>query len=96
MISPSLHPDPVTARFQTRGRWAFGLTGRTVFLLLLGFLGIVPGFWDARLAYSMLAWDALVLLVALLDGLRLPAPPRWLPPALGPMRPHLIPIPRSN
>jgi len=34
----------------------------------------VPGFWDARLAYSMLAWDALVLLIALLDGLRLPAP----------------------
>jgi uncharacterized protein (DUF58 family) len=74
MISPSLHPDPVTARCQTRGRWAFGLTGRTIFLLLLGFLGIVPGFWDARLAYSMLAWDALVLLIALLDGLRLPAP----------------------
>ncbi|HME56771.1 MAG TPA: DUF58 domain-containing protein, partial [Terracidiphilus sp.] len=33
----------------------------------------VPGFWDGRLAYAMLAWDGLVLLFALLDGLRLPA-----------------------
>ncbi len=74
MISPSLHPEPVTAPFQPRGRWGFGLTGRTIFLLLVGFLGIVPGFWDARLAYSMLAWNFLVLLATWLDGLRLPAP----------------------
>jgi uncharacterized protein (DUF58 family) len=39
----------------------------------VGFLGLVPGFWDSRLAYSMLAWDLLVLLFAFLDGLRLPA-----------------------
>jgi uncharacterized protein (DUF58 family) len=43
-------------------------------LLLIGFLGLIPGFYDYRLAYSMLAWDSLVLLFALLDGLRLPAP----------------------
>jgi uncharacterized protein (DUF58 family) len=36
-------------------------------------LWLIPGFWDGRLAYTMLAWDALVLLAALLDGLRLPA-----------------------
>jgi uncharacterized protein (DUF58 family) len=73
MISPSLHPGPIRAAFEPRGRWAFGLTPRSVALLAAGFLGLVPGFWDARLAYSMLAWDSLVLLFALLDGLRLPA-----------------------
>ena len=74
MISPSLHPGPVRAAFERRGRWAFGLTVRSIGLLLVGFLGLIPGFWEPRLAYSMLAWDFLVLLFALLDGLRLPAP----------------------
>jgi len=46
MISPSLHPDPVSAVCERRRRWGF----------------------------AMPAWDALVLLAALLDGLRLPAP----------------------
>jgi len=39
----------------------------------MGFVWLVPGFWDGRLAYAMPAWDGLVLLFALLDGLRLPA-----------------------
>jgi uncharacterized protein (DUF58 family) len=72
MISPSLHPGPVRAICQPRSRWAFGLTPRAISLLLAGFLGLIPGFWDPHLAYSMLAWDFLVLLFALLDGLRLP------------------------
>jgi uncharacterized protein (DUF58 family) len=74
MIAPSLHPAPIHAAFQPRSRWAFGLTLRSISLLLIGFAGLLPGFWDPRLAYSMLAWDFLVLLFALLDGLRLPAP----------------------
>ena len=73
MISPSLHPGPVRAAFEPRGRCAFGLTPRTIALLLVGFLGLVPAFWDSRLAYSMLAWGLMVLLFAFLDGLRLPA-----------------------
>ena len=72
MISPSLHPDPITAPCQPRRRWAFGLTPRTIWLLIAGFALLVPGFWDGRLAYSMLAWDALVLAAAFLDGRRLP------------------------
>jgi hypothetical protein len=55
VIAPSLHPGPVRADFEPRSRWAFGLTPRTVVLLLAGFVGLLPGFWDARLAYSMLA-----------------------------------------
>ncbi|MDR3772279.1 MAG: DUF58 domain-containing protein [Terracidiphilus sp.] len=74
MIAPSLHPAPITAPFERRSRFAFGLTPRTIALLLVGFLGLIPGFFDPRLAYSMPAWDGLVLLFALLDFLRLPAP----------------------
>jgi uncharacterized protein (DUF58 family) len=73
MISPSLHPAPSHAPFEPRGRWAFGLTTRGITLLTIGFLGLVPGFWDGRLAYSMVAWDLLVLVFAVWDGLRLPA-----------------------
>ena len=41
-------------------------------LLTAGFLLLVPGFWESRLSYAMFVWDALVLVAALLDGLRLP------------------------
>ncbi|MDE3200861.1 MAG: DUF58 domain-containing protein [Acidobacteriota bacterium] len=54
----------------------FGLTARTFALLIAGFVLLLPGFWDGRLAYSMLAWDVLVILAALLDGLRLPSAAR--------------------
>jgi uncharacterized protein (DUF58 family) len=90
MISPSLHPAPVSAVCERRRRWSFGLTARTIGLLLIGFAWLIPGFWDGRLAYTMLAWDGLVLSFALLDGLRLPAAAQltasrsWLnAPALG-------------
>jgi uncharacterized protein (DUF58 family) len=73
MIAPSLHPAPVSAVCEQRRRWGFGLTPRSIVLLLAGFVWLIPGFWDGRLAYAMLAWDVLVLLAALLDGLRLPA-----------------------
>jgi uncharacterized protein (DUF58 family) len=73
MILPSLHPAPVSAVCERRRRWAFGLTPRTIGLLLAGFVWLVPGYWDWRLAFAMPAWAALVLLAVLLDGLRLPA-----------------------
>jgi len=73
MNLPSLHPDPIRAVCERRRKWwAFGLTPRAIALLLAGFVWLIPGFWDGRLAYAMLGWDALVLLAALLDGLRLP------------------------
>jgi uncharacterized protein (DUF58 family) len=74
MISPSLHPAPVSAVCERRRRWSFALTPRSIGLLLVGFVWLIPGFWDGRLAYAMPAWDALVLLFTLLDGLRLPTP----------------------
>lgn len=72
MIHPSLRPGPVRAACEQRRRWGFGLTPRTIGLLAAGFLWLLPGFWDGRLAYATLAWDGLVLLAALVDGLRLP------------------------
>jgi uncharacterized protein (DUF58 family) len=72
MISPSLHPEAVRAACERRRRWGFGLTPRAIGLLAAGFLWLIPGLWDGRLAYAMLVWDALVLVAALLDGLRLP------------------------
>src|ERR1700758_5204917 len=75
MIAPSLQPERVSATCEPRRRWSFGLTPRTIALLAAGFLWLLPGFWDSQLSYGMLAWDALVLLAALLDGLRLPRAP---------------------
>ena len=68
----SLHPGPVRAACERRRRWSFGLTPRSIGLLIAGFFWLIPGFWDERLSYAMLGWDGLVLLAALLDGRRLP------------------------
>ena len=74
MISASLHPETVRATCKPRGRFAFGLTPRTIWLLVGGLALALPGFFSARLGYGMLVWDALVLVAALWDGMRLPAP----------------------
>ncbi|MGB6686416.1 MAG: DUF58 domain-containing protein, partial [Terracidiphilus sp.] len=78
MISPSLHPQPVRAACEPRRRWAFGLTPRTIALLIAGFAWLIPGFWDWRFAFAMPAWDALVLIAAVLDGARLPKPSQFI------------------
>ncbi len=72
MIASSLHPQPVRAVCEPWRRWGFGLTPRTLGLLTAGFLLLIPGFWESRLSYAMLVWDALVLLASGLDVLRLP------------------------
>jgi uncharacterized protein (DUF58 family) len=75
MISSSLHPDAIRADCKPRSRWlSFGLTARTIWLLVAGLLLALPGFFDTRLAYAMLVWDVLVIVAALFDGLRLPRP----------------------
>lgn len=74
MIAASLHPESVQAVCRPRGRFAFGLTTRALGLLAAGMLFALPGFFDSRLAYGMLAWDALVIAATLWDGLRLPGP----------------------
>lgn len=76
MIALSLHPPSVRAACRPRGRFAYGLTPRAIALLVVGLLLALPGFFDARLAYAMVAWDALVFAAIVLDALRLPAPSR--------------------
>jgi uncharacterized protein (DUF58 family) len=74
MTSGSFHPESVGAVCRPRGRFAFGLTPRAIWLLVAGLLFALPGFFDSRLGYSMLLWDGLVIAAALWDGMRLPAP----------------------
>ena len=73
MISSSLHPEPISAACVPRGRLAFGLTPRAIWLFAAGLLLALPGFFHASWGLGMIEWDALVLLAAILDGLRLPA-----------------------
>jgi len=74
MISASLHPETVRAVCRPRGRFAFGVTPRTIWLLAAGLLLALPGFFSARLGYGMLVWDGLVIASALWDCSRLPRP----------------------
>ena len=70
---------PAPARAQARGRWfGFALTARTLLLLLAGCLLAVPGFFHPRSPsiwlWAIAAWDALILLLVLIDAFLLPAP----------------------
>ncbi len=72
MMALTMQPEPVSAHCVPRRRLSFGLTPLTIGLLLIGFVWLVPGFWLGSLSYTMVGWDTLVLLVAWLDGRRLP------------------------
>lgn len=74
MLRPSLQPETIQKQCQPRGRFAFGLTPRALFLLVLGFLVLIPGYFFPAIAWSMLVWDCIILLLAFLDGARLPVP----------------------
>jgi uncharacterized protein (DUF58 family) len=65
-----------TARPKGRfGRWAaFGLTARALLLFSAGLLLAIPAFWQPRRIGFMLAWDALLIVVCLVDAARLPRP----------------------
>ena len=71
----TLIPAPVKARAEARG-FGFALTARTLSLLLAGCLLAVPGFFHREWVWigAMIGWDALVLLLAIIDVLTLPAP----------------------
>ena len=74
MISGTLQPETVRASCRPRSRFAYGLTTRAIGLLAAGLLLALPGFIVSSWGYGMLAWDALILLAAVLDGARLPRP----------------------
>ncbi len=90
MISATMVAEARIAAASRSGRFAFGLTRRTVLLLLAGTLWLVPAFFVRGFVWGLAAWDVTVLLLAFFDGLQLPAPQRiqlarsWISaPALG-------------
>ncbi len=72
----TLIPAPVTAQALAKGR--FGrflgttLTMRSLLLLLAGLFCAIPGFFGLHWLALMLAWDAVVLLLVVVDILSLP------------------------
>lgn len=74
----TLIPEPAsgTAKPIGRfGRWAgFGLTARALLLFCAGLALAIPAFWQPRRIGFMLAWDALLLVLCVLDAMRLPRP----------------------
>lgn len=86
----TVRPERAHASAAPRGHLAWALTPRALWLLLAGVIFLVPAFFQARFAWGMLAWDLCVLIAAIVDGARLPAPSRieaardWLSaPSLG-------------
>jgi len=74
MIAPSLHPDPIRAACEPRGRFAFGLTPRTILLAAAGLFLALPGFFHTAWGMGMIAWELLLAAAVLLDAQRLPRP----------------------
>jgi uncharacterized protein (DUF58 family) len=76
----TLIPPPISAGARPngwpRGWLSFALTRRTLWLLAAGVLGLIPAFFHLRQAWLMLAWDGVVLALALFEALQLPAPNR--------------------
>jgi uncharacterized protein (DUF58 family) len=66
--------EPARSPAASVGRFSFGFPKRTLLLLLLGTLWFVPAFFVRRFVWGVVAWDATVLLFALIDGWLLPAP----------------------
>src|ERR1017187_6430895 len=74
----SLLPNPASAAATSGGRWArrfaFALTPRALGLLALGLAPALAAFFLPGLLWLMSAWDAVILLLAVLDARQLPAP----------------------
>jgi uncharacterized protein (DUF58 family) len=52
----------------------FGLTPMALLLLVVGFAVAAPAFWHPRLIWFLFAWDGMVVVLAVVDAMRLPAP----------------------
>jgi uncharacterized protein (DUF58 family) len=74
MTHGRLAPAPKTAAVEARERFRFSLTARSVTLLGLGLIWILPALIDRRALLLMAGWDAIVLALAFVDLSRLPRP----------------------
>ncbi|HZD47916.1 MAG TPA: DUF58 domain-containing protein [Silvibacterium sp.] len=69
----TLVPEPVKAAARAK-RFGYALTPRALLLLVAGCMLAVPGFFHPHWIWAIAAWDALVLLLAILDAALLPRP----------------------
>ena len=73
----TLIPEPVTARARYLGRvgrvLGYGLTARTLLLLVAGVLWSIPAFFHPHRIWLMVVWDALIAVFVLFDVAGLPA-----------------------
>lgn len=76
----TLIPEPVTARARYLGRvgrvLGFGLTARTLLLLVAGVLWSIPAFFHPHRIWLMIVWDGLIALFVIIDVASLPSPKR--------------------
>lgn len=68
-----LIPPDISATAVHWGTFPIGFGQRFFFLLLLGLVWLAPAWWEHRFVYAMLAWDAFVVLVWVVDLVSLPA-----------------------
>ena len=74
----TLIPQQVTATAHYLGRAGrsagFGLTSRSLLLLIAGVLWAIPAFFHPHRIWMMLAWDGLIALLVVVDEMGLPTP----------------------
>ena len=71
---PTLIPPEIEARTRSYKRVGVAFGDRFFMLLLVGLVWLGPAFFDPRFVYAMLAWDAFVVLVWLVDLVQMPCP----------------------
>lgn len=71
-----LLPKPVVATATPRHGWwpGYVLSARALWLLAAGLLFSIPAFFRPQLVWLMIAWDALILVLAVVDAALLPRP----------------------
>jgi uncharacterized protein (DUF58 family) len=71
----TLIPAPISSRARARG-FGYALTTRALLLLVAGGLLVLPGFLHPLWVWlwAMLAWDAMVIVLAVIDAVLLPRP----------------------
>ncbi len=73
-MSSQLTPPVVEAAAQSRKWLPFGFAFRFFLMFGIGFVWLIPAWWQPRLIGAMFIWDALLLLAWLFDLMRLPGP----------------------
>jgi uncharacterized protein (DUF58 family) len=72
VIARPIAPPDATATAVSRGRWGFGFGGRFFTLLGAGILFAIPAWLDRRVLLVLAAWNALLLILWLVDLRRMP------------------------